>query len=426
MGRSASTPSCPKPHHAALSFASQGATVTAIVDRLIANEKGAAVRRLILVLATLALSLSSVAVPGAAAAGLPTTLIKGGFTSPTYLTNAGDSRLFVVERPGYIKIIKNDNSVVTFLDIHGLVSQAGGEEGLLGLAFDPSYSSNGLFYIWYTPAGSGAEILAEYQRSAGDADAADPASARQVLRVTDPYTNHNGGWLAFKGGYLYLSTGDGGSAGDPQRRAQNLDSLWGKILRIDPHDPAGSATYAIPGSNPFVGRTGRDEVWSYGLRNPWRCSFDDMTGKLWCGDVGQDKFEEVDRVRTGKGINFGWRLLEGRHYYKYPNRTAGNLCTSGCKTMPIAEYAHGAFGGGNCAVTGGYVSRRAGAALEGKYVFGDYCSGKVWVIPSDFAPGTLPTPVADTDFKVSSFGEGADGRIYLVDLNGGIYLLDES
>ena len=383
-------------------------------------------RRLILILATLALSLSSVAAPVASAAGLPTTLVKDGFSSPTFLTNAGDSRLFVVERPGYIKIIKNDNSVVTFLDIHGIVSQAGGEQGLLGLAFDPNYASNGLFYVWYTRSAGDQEVLAEYRRSAADPDAADPTSWRQVLRVKDPYNNHNGGWMAFKGGYLYLSTGDGGSGGDPENRAQNLDSLWGKILRINPHDPAGSAKYSIPSTNPYVGRSGRDEIWSYGLRNPWRCSFDDLTGQLWCGDVGQGTYEEVDRVKNGKGVNFGWRLLEGRHYYRYPNQTAGNVCTSGCMKLPIADYAHGDFGGGNCAVTGGYVSRRAGAVLDGKYVFGDFCSGKVWVIPADFVPGALPAPVADTDYKISSFGEGSDGRIYLVDLSGAIYRLDES
>jgi glucose/arabinose dehydrogenase len=384
------------------------------------------VRRLILILATLALSLSSVAVPGASAAGLPTTPVKDGFTSPTFLTNAGDSRLFVVERPGYIKIIKDDKSVVTFLDMHAIVSQGGGEQGLLGLAFDPNYASNGLFYVWYTTRAGDQEVLAEYRRSAADPDAADPTTWRQVLRVSDPFSNHNGGWMAFRGGYLYLSTGDGGDAGDPKNRAQNLDSLWGKILRINPHNPPGTAKYSIPSTNPYVGRSGRDEVWSYGLRNPWRCSFDDATGQLWCGDVGQGTYEEVDRVTNGKGVNFGWRLLEGRHYYKYPNRTAGNVCTSGCKTLPIAEYAHGAFGGGNCAVTGGYVSRRPGAVLQGKYVFGDFCSGKVWVIPADFVPGALPAPVADTNYLISSFGQGSDGRIYLVDLGGAIYLLDES
>ena len=226
-----------------------------------------------------------------------------------------------------------------------------------------------------------------------------------------------------------MSLGDGGSAGDPQNRAQNTSAWWGKILRINPLDPDGNGPkkYSVPSDNPFVGRTGRDAVWSYGLRNPWRCSFDDVTGQLWCGDVGQDSYEEIDRVKTGKGVNFGWRLLEGRHYYNDPGHTQGDLCTSNCKRLPIAEYAHSAFGGGNCAVTGGYVSRRSGATLEGNYVFGDFCSGRVWVIPSNWTPGaTLPAPAAETGFSISSFGEDSSGKIYIVDHSGSVYLIDQS
>ena len=236
--------------------------------------------------------------------------------------------------------------------------------------------------------------------------------------------------MAFKGGYLYLSLGDGGDTGDPQNRAQNLNRWWGKILRIDPLDPDGNGPlkYSIPASNPYVGRPGKDEIWSYGLRNPWRCSFDDLTGQLWCGDVGQGLYEEIDRVSTGKAVNFGWRKVEGRHYYNWNGHQSGDLCTGNCYKLPIAEYHHDSdFGGGyRCAVVGGYVSRRAGATLNGSYVFGDDCSGEVWVIPADFSAGTLPDPVADTNYSISSFGEDNLGRIYLVDLGGAIYRLDDS
>jgi glucose/arabinose dehydrogenase len=372
-------------------------------------------------LATAAIALAT---PAPVAAVLPLTLVQGGFTQPLFVTHAFDSRLFVVQQDGLIKIVGGG----TFLDVSAKIA-TGGERGLLGLAFHPNYASNGLFYVNYTRAGDGATIVAEYRRAAGNPNAADPASARTVLTIGQPFPNHNGGWIAFKGQNLYISTGDGGSGGDPGNRAQSKSTLLGKILRINPLDPdgAGRLTYGIPGDNPFVGRTGLDEIWARGLRNPWRCSFDRATGQLWCGDVGQNVYEEVDRVKTGKAVNFGWRLLEGRHYYNYPGRTQGALCTSGCKKLPIAEYAHDAFGGGNCAVTGGYVSRRAGAPLAGKYVFGDFCSGKVWVIASSFPGGTpLPSPVADTPYQISSFGEGANGQLYLVDIGGAVYRLNDS
>jgi len=387
---------------------------------------GPAVRRLISVFAAVAVSVLALSVPSVSAAGLATTLVADSLDSPIFVTNAGDSRLFVVEQGGRIKII-DGSTVSTFLDLSSTVSQAGGEQGLLGLAFHPNYASNGLFYLYYTTSGGASEKLSEFHVS-GDSDVADPNSERNLLTLADPYSNHNGGWMAFKGDYLFMSLGDGGSGGDPENRAQNLNRWWGKILRIDPLDPDGNGSlkYSIPATNPFVGRSGKDEIWSYGLRNPWRCSFDDLTGRLWCGDVGQGTYEEIDRVKTGKAVNFGWRKLEGRHYYTWSGHTRGNLCMGSCYKLPIAEYAHGDFGGENCAVTGGYVSRRTGAALNGNYIFGDFCSGNVWVIPAEFTGPTLPSPVADTDFNISSFGEGADGRIYLVDLNGAVYRLDDT
>jgi hypothetical protein len=248
-----------------------------------------------------------------------------------------------------------------------------------------------------------------------------------VLVISQPYANHNGGWVAFKGSYLFIAMGDGGDGGDPGNRAQNITKLLGKILRINPLDPdgAGALRYSIPASNPFVGVAGRDEIWAYGLRNPWRCSFD--LDDLWCGDVGQEKWEEVDRWSSA-GANLGWRLLEGRHYYNWPGHTKGALCSTDCKTKPIVEYSHSSFGGGNCAVTGGYVARRSGSSLAGTYVFADYCSGKVWGVPANFAGPTLAQSnlLADTSYSVSSFGKDSIGRIYLVDRGGAIYRLTGS
>jgi glucose/arabinose dehydrogenase len=345
-------------------------------------------------------------------------LVAGGFSSPVFVTHAGDSRLFVVEQTGRIKIVGGG----TFLDIHTIIS-TGGERGLLGLAFHPNYASNGLFYVNYTRRSDGDTVVAEFKRSTSNPNLASPASKRVVLRINQPFANHNGGWMAFKGSYLYISTGDGGSGGDPKDRAQNTGTLLGKILRINPLDPDGSGSrkYSIPADNPFVGVAGKDQVWSYGLRNPWRCSFDRVTGDLWCGDVGQEVYEEVDHAATGRGINFGWRKLEGNHYYNWSGHTRGALCTGSCFTLPVVEYSHSSYGGGNCAVTGGYVSRRSGAPMYGDYIFGDYCSGKVWKLS-----GSTLTMLDDTAYNISSFGEGNDGRLYLVDLGGSIYRLTDS
>jgi glucose/arabinose dehydrogenase len=371
-----------------------------------------------------ALVLPASVVPAHAAEALQLSLVADGFADPVLVTNAGDGRLFVVQQTGQIEIVGGG----TFLDISDRISCCG-ERGLLGLAFHPDYAANGLFYVYYTRAGDGAAVVAEFRRSAGDPDVADANSERIVLSFAEPYTNHNGGWLGFKGRNLYISTGDGGSGGDPQNNAQDIHSYLGKMLRINPLDPDGNGplSYSVPRRNPYVGRPGLDEIWSRGLRNPWRCSFDSATGKLWCADVGQNAYEEIDRVKTRGTYNFGWRLLEGRHYYKYPGRTRGKLCKSGCRKLPIIEYAHTAFGGGNCAVTGGYVSRRSGAPLYGNYVFGDYCSGNVWVVPANFKRSSaLPAPYA-TPYTISAFGEGADGRLYLVDYGGGaIYELTDS
>jgi glucose/arabinose dehydrogenase len=363
------------------------------------------------------LALLGVAAPGPASAALPLTQVGSGFNRPIYVTHAGDSRLFVVEQGGRIKILP---SGATFLDVSGLITTGHSEQGLLGLAFHPSYATNGLFYVNYTRKSDGATVVAEYKRSASNSNAADPASRRTVLTIAQPYGNHNGGWMGFKGKLLYIATGDGGSGGDPGNRAQNLNSLLGKVLRINPLK-SGTKPYTIPPKNPFVGQSGRrGEIWSYGLRNPWRCSFDRGTGQMWCADVGQQKWEEVNRHKSGKAVNYGWRLMEGNDCF---NPASG--CNTSGKRRPIAVYGHA---GGNCAVTGGYVSRRSGAALAGKYVFGDYCSGRVWAIPAGHTGAlTASHLLAQTSHLISSFGEGRDGRLYLVDYGGGrIYLLNDS
>jgi len=385
-------------------------------------------RRVLFLAAVAGLVLSSVVAGGAAAAGFPVTLVKDGFFQPVYLTNAGDSRLFVVEQGGHIQVVHSDKSVTTFLDLSSVILHDG-ERGLFSMAFHPNYARNGLFYVMYTRAGDGASTVAEYHVSSGNPDVADANSGRVVITVAQPYAGHNGGWIGFLGKYLYVTVGDGDSPADELGYAQSTNLLNGKILRINPRDPDGNGplTYSIPTTNPFVGKPGRDEIWALGLRNTWRCSFDSITTKLWCGDVGQGGYEEVDRVSTSTGgYNFGWNRLEGFHYYTAGHQS-GDLCTSNCYTLPIAEYLHTTNGTPYSAITGGYVSRRPGAAIYGKYVFGDYESGKVWEISATRQRSPKePTSIADTAYNISSFGVGADGRIYLVDRNGSIYLLDQS
>jgi glucose/arabinose dehydrogenase len=371
----------------------------------------------------------SAAVParstGATPAGtLAIQKIVDGLNEPVFLTSAGGAgtpRLFVVERHGRIKIVTRAASAWhitgTFLDLHLHVGSSGGEQGLLGLAFAPDYASSGRFYVDYTNR-SGNTVVAEYHRAS--ADHADPSSWRKVLTVKQPFENHNGGWIGFKGSELYIALGDGGSGGDPGNRAQRLNTPLGKILRIDPRDPDGNGPkrYSVPAGNPFVGRPGLDAIWAYGLRNPWRDSFDPRTGDLWIGDVGQETFEEVDHAGTARGRNFGWHLLEGRH--RYPS---GALCHSDCRTLPVAEYRHSVDGGDNCTVIGGYVSRRPAAALYGRYLFGDFCSGRIWAIPASFDGGPLPQPL-NSGLQLSSFGVGPSGRIYAISLSGAIYRVE--
>jgi glucose/arabinose dehydrogenase len=339
----------------------------------------------------------------------------GGFNRPLFVTNAGDgsSRLFVVEQGGRIKIVKSGVVLASpFLDIHTLVSCCG-EQGLLGLAFHPAYRTNGLFYVNYTDL-NGDTVVAEYHRSATNINQASTA-ARVLLRVAQPYDNHNGGMLAFSpGGNLYIGLGDGGSGGDPGNRAQNLGSLLGKILRIDVNHRTGTLPYAIPDTNPFVGRAGDDRIWAYGLRNPWRFSFDRSTGDLWIGDVGQNRYEEIDRATRasggGRGLNYGWRVMEGRACFSPPTG-----CNTSGKVLPVSAYSH-TWG---CSVTGGYVYRgTAYPAMTGAYFFADFCSGRIWARPAGASTQSART-VLDTNHSISSFGESEAGSLYITDLASG-------
>jgi glucose/arabinose dehydrogenase len=339
----------------------------------------------------------------------------GRFQSPVYVTSPpGDrSRLFVVEQDGKVKIVRGGKTLPQpFLDVSGSVS-AGGERGLLSLAFAPDYRTSGLFYVYYT-ARNGDIRIVEYQRAS--ADRAAPGTARNVLSVPHPASNHNGGLVLFgPDKLLYAGLGDGGGAGDrhgSRGNAQNLGTLLGKIIRIDPR-LSGRQSYTVPGGNPFVGRSGaRAEIFAYGLRNPWRFSFA-PNGNLVIGDVGQGDVEEIDVVR-GKGKNLGWRVFEGRSRYSPGERAPDAV-------PPVIQRFHS---NGNCSITGGVVVRdKALSALRGRYIFGDYCRG---VIESARLRGTKARDVKATRLKVdslSSFGVDGRRRAYAVSLDGPVFRL---
>ena len=337
-----------------------------------------------------------------------------GLEAPLFVGHAGDGsgRLFVIEQGGRIRVIRDGRLVPDpFLDIGGRIS-SGGERGLLGLAFSPGYSDDGRFFVNYTdPAGDTA--VAEYRVSADDPDRADPASERVVLRIDQPYPNHNGGGLAFgPDGLLWIGTGDGGAGGDPEGRAQRLDTLLGKFLRIDP-DPQDGAPYAAPADNPFVGREGvRPEIWALGVRNPWRFSFDRATGDLWIGDVGQGEWEEIDVLRAGTsgGANLGWKVMEGSHCFE-----PATGCSTAGLVLPVAEYDHGQ----GCSVTGGVIYRGAAIpGLAGTYLFGDFCSGTMWSLDAG-ASQPASRVLAETELAIAAFGEDEAGELYVADLAGG-------
>jgi glucose/arabinose dehydrogenase len=348
-------------------------------------------------------------------------LFSGGLSDPIGITNAGDGsgRLFVNERGGRIRVIGPGGNLRAqpFADLSGRIL-AGSERGLLGVAFHPDFARNRRLFVHYSRAGDGATVVSELHASA-DLQVADPSTERVLLTVAQPFANHNGGQLAFgPDGYLYIGLGDGGSQGDPYGNAQNPDVLLGKILRIDVDSPhANRRQYALPPDNAFGPEgpnpgKGLPEIWALGVRNPWRFSFDAQTGDLYIGDVGQNEWEEIDRqpAKARAGRNYGWNQVEGLHCYQ-PD------CQRDRFVEPIAEYSHDETA--SCSVIGGYVYRGAAQPrLRGVYVFGDYCSGRIWTLQVD-SERTDPREVLDSDLIISTFGQGQDGELYVADLAGG-------
>jgi len=340
------------------------------------------------------------------------TPVSGGFRQPTFVTHAGDGsgRLFVVEKEGTVRILQ-DGKVLSspFLDIWDRVRSRESERGLLSIAFHPRYAENGRFFVDYTDQ-EGATIVAEY-RVTSDPNVADAHSERVLLRIPQPASNHNGGQLHFgPDGYLYIGMGDGGSAGDPWGNAQNKGVLLGKLLRIDVDT---DEPYGIPPDNPFVNESGaRPEIWAYGLRNPWRFSFDRRTGDLYIADVGQNKWEEVDvqPAASKGGENYGWDIMEGFHCFEPPT-----WCNPAGLTLPVVEYGHDQ----GCSITGGYVYRgNRYPALDGTYFFSDFCTGHLWGLKRG-DNGWVWTKFTSLGMNVSTFGEGEDGEIYVVDYSSG-------
>jgi glucose/arabinose dehydrogenase len=340
-------------------------------------------------------------------------MVASGLSSPLYLTAPlGDTRLFVVEQPGRIRVVQNGQLLATpFIDLTAKIA-SGGERGLLSVAFDPAYASNGFFYVDYTDRNG--DTVVERYRVSSDPNRGDPASARQILFVAQPFANHNGGHLLFgPDNMLYVAMGDGGSGGDPQRNGQNRNALLGKLLRIDVSrgDP-----YAIPVDNPFVGQAGaRGEVWAYGLRNPWRIWFDRTDRVLYVADVGQNQIEEVNAVsQTTAGVNYGWNVMEGASCY------SASTCNQSGLTLPVVTYSHA---GGACSVTGGIVYRGQGIPeIRGHYFYADYCAG--WVRSFRLVNGAATDQrdwAVGSVGSVTSFGEDAAGEMYLLSGNGRVY-----
>jgi len=338
-----------------------------------------------------------------------------GLSSPLLVTNAKDStrRLFIVQQGGIIKVVQpGSNTPTDFLNITSRIV-SGGERGLLGLTFHPEFATNGYFFVNYTRAGDGATIIARYKTTDGSNALGDPNSEKILLTIAQPFTNHNGGMIEFgPDGNLYIGMGDGGSANDPGNRAQNLNELLGKFLRITPTLDAGATTpaYTIPADNPFVGVNGADEIYAFGMRNPFRWSFDrGGTRQLWAGDVGQGALEEVDIIT--RGGNYGWRIMEGSQCN--PNINGGACTPPPGHIPPIFEYSS-ASPSSRCSITGGYVYRGTQATLpDGAYIYGDYCTGEILLWNNN-----QQILLLDTTRNISSFGEDEDGELYVVGLGG--------
>jgi glucose/arabinose dehydrogenase len=349
----------------------------------------------------------------------------GDFNEPTYVTGAPGfpKLLFVVEQPGTVRVLRGGHKLShPFLDIRGLVGNDGGERGLLSIAFPTDYAQSGRFYAYYTD-NDGNIRVGEFRRRT--ATQAARGTGRTVIEIPHPVNdNHNGGQLQFLGELLYLGTGDGGSGGDPPNNAQNRDSLLGKLLRIDPR-PSGGRPYSVPADNPFVGKPGRDEIYSYGLRNPFRFSFDTTGGgepRIAIGDVGQNRFEELDytTVAAANGANFGWDALEG--FAPYADENSGTP-DPGDTTKPIMAYSHSREGG-SCSIIGGYVVGSGGPpSLRGRYVYSDYCSGQLRSLIPHLHHASGDRRLGLEVASPTSFGEDDQGRIYICSQTGGVYRL---
>ena len=340
-----------------------------------------------------------------------------GLDAPLFATHANDARFFIVEKAGVIRLLVDGALLdVPFLDIRDRVNSNGNEQGLLGLAFAPNANESGFFFVNYSDS-NGDTVIARYAVNADDPDQADPASEFVVLQIEQPASNHNGGMVAFgPDGYLYIGMGDGGGGGDRYGNGQNPETLLGKMLRLDvTSDPA--QPYTIPADNPWLtadwnGADVRDEIWAVGLRNPWRYSFDRATGDLWIGDVGQNQFEEVNytSANSAGGLNYGWPIMEASACYESADCVADGL------VLPVTEYDHS----GHCSITGGYVYRgEAFPALQGVYLFGDYCSGTIWATWFSEAGEWTTTVVLEGGGTLSSFAEDQAGELYVTDLNSG-------
>jgi len=346
--------------------------------------------------------------------------VASGLSTPLLLTApAGDTRRFIVERPGRIRILSSDGTLrsTAFLDLTGLIS-TDGEGGLLSMAFHPNYAQTGRFYIYYTDKFS--NIAIDEVKVSADANVADANSLKRIITIPHPtYTNHYGGMLAFGAdGYLYAGTGDGGGAGDPNGNAQNLDSLLGKLLRLKVDDVI-APLYNVPADNPFVGQAGkRGEIWAYGLRNPWRFAFDNSTSSLYIADVGQGLKEEVDVVASGlKPANYGWNIMEGSSCYNAAS------CAQQGLTLPVFEYDHGANNANGCSITGGFVYRgTALPELAGRYLYSDYCKGflKSFLYANGAVSESKDWAVGDIG-QIPGFGQDAAGELYMLSDSGKVY-----
>lgn len=351
-----------------------------------------------------------------AAAAIIWNKVFSGLSQPVDIVSPrdGTGRLFLVQQTGAIRVVRNGAIQPTsFIDLSGLITP-GGEQGLLGLAFHPQYATNRQFFVNYTRAGDGATIVARYTANPNNPDIADPQSATTLLTIAQPYSNHNGGSVKFGAdGFLYIGMGDGGSSNDPQLRAQDKTTLLGKILRIDVNS---GNPYAIPPGNPFPnGVGGLPEIFAIGLRNPWRISFDRLNGDFWIGDVGQGAVEEIDLLPAGAGAgaNLGWRVLEGN---QCTGLSGPVTCTDPTLTAPVITYTHTV----GCSVTGGFVYRgQAVPALVGQYLYGDFCSGRLWAAQKNGAGQWIPALLGDTTFGISAFGEDEAGELYFADYGAG-------